>query len=291
MLPRLSAFLFLLFFGGSSASIASTPLQKISSCTLVPTKWADGDSFLVRTAAGKEYTVRLYGADCLETSVTDPSDARRLRAQRRYFGITRTDPDPGTAIRIAKGFGEKARNETKQFLASPFTIHTAFSDARGDGRYQRIYAFVVDENGRDLAAHLVSQGLARAYGVSRKSFDEASAEDYREKLSDLELRAAKQGRGVWALTDWEALPIERRQQREEEAETELAMDGQKLESGTKLNPNTAARDELMRLPGIGETFANRIISERPYEKPQDLLRVSGIGKVTLEKLRPFLTFQ
>ena len=47
------------------------PLTEIKGCTLVPTEWADGDSFLVKTPEGKEFTVRLYGADCLEWHVTD----------------------------------------------------------------------------------------------------------------------------------------------------------------------------------------------------------------------------
>lgn len=55
-----------------------------------------------------------------------------------------------------------------------------------------------------------------------------------------------------------------------------------------INPNTAARDELMKLPGVGEVTANRIIESRPYSKPEDLLEVSGIGKQTLLQLEPFL---
>lgn len=282
---------FVLIFFASLASGESKPLQKLEKCTLVPTKWADGDSFLVRTAGGVEHTVRLYGVDCLEASINNDSDARRLRAQRRYFGITRVKPDPRASIELAKSYGEKAAKETREFLQNPFTVHTGYADARGDGRYQRIYAFVVNGDGKDLAAHLVSQGLARAYGVYRSTYHGLSHEDYRENLRDLELLAAKQGRGIWALTNWEDLPGERRTQREEEAETRLAFDDSKLAAGTQLNPNTAARDELMRLPGVGETIANRIIGARPFQKQNDLLKVSGIGTITLERLAPFLVFE
>jgi len=55
-----------------------------------------------------------------------------------------------------------------------------------------------------------------------------------------------------------------------------------------LDPNTAARDDLLRLPGIGELMANRIIESRPYETIEDLLEVSGLGRKTLERLRPHL---
>ena len=70
---------------GSVSGQALTTLQK---CTLIPAAWADGDSFQVQTADGTNHTIRLYGADCIEWHVSDETVARRLRAQRRYFGIS-----------------------------------------------------------------------------------------------------------------------------------------------------------------------------------------------------------
>jgi competence protein ComEA len=132
--------------------------------------------------------------------------------------------------------------------------------------------------------------LARAFGVSRETYDGRSQDDYREHLADLELRAAKQGAGIWAETNWEKLPEERQLERQDEAEVQLALDSQPMANGQTLNPNTAARDDLMKLPGVGEALANRIIEGRPFSKPEDLLRVSGIGPATLAKLRPHLQF-
>lgn len=57
--------------------------------------------------------------------------------------------------------------------------------------------------------------------------------------------------------------------------------------------NTAGTEELTALPGIGESLARRIIAEReengPFETPEDLLRVSGIGEKKLEELRDHVT--
>ena len=263
-------------------------LTVIEGCTLVSASWADGDSFPIRTPAGEQLTVRLYGADCLEHHVRDESDARRLRSQRRHFGITAVRPEPTEAIEFAKELGRRATAKTRELLGEPFSIHTSFADARGDARFKRIYAFVHDSRGRDVAAELVSAGLARAFGVSRATPAGESADDYREHLADCELRAAKKGVGIWAFTDWDMLPAERRLDRDEERDLRRAVESGALPAGFTLDPNSASRDELLRLPGVGETLAERIIERRPYRRLTDLLEVDGIGPATYRRLKPLL---
>lgn len=263
-------------------------LIEIKNCELVRTDWADGDSFLVRSPQRGEFTVRLYGADCMEWHVTDPTDERRLREQRRYFGITYAREDTLASIQLAKGFGKAAGEEVVALLSKPFTVHTAFADARGSGKHQRSYGFVITSGGQDLAADLVSKGLARAVGVARTTYDGRSQAEYKEHLRDLELRAASRSLGIWAETNWESLPNERRQQRDEDREAAMAFDNRNFKSDEKLNPNTATRDDLMRLPGIGEVLANGIIEGRPYQRIEDLLQVPRIGTDTLEKIKPHL---
>lgn len=273
-----------------ASATPARPLEKIEKCIFVPTGWADGDSFLIRTPAGQEYTIRLYGADCMEWHVSDETDARRLRAQRRYFGITDATPKASEAIEVAKGFGKAAAESTSALLGKPFTVYTHFRDALGDGKHQRFYAFVQCDDGADLAAELVKKGLARAFGVYAEGPDGRSPAEYEKALDDLELRAAKRGLGIWSRTNWDQLPVERKAQRQDDDETSLAIGVQKLKLNETINPNTASRDQLMKLPGIKEAMANRIIQNRPYAKSEDLLEVPGIGPKKLEVIRPFLVF-
>ncbi|MBU2545309.1 helix-hairpin-helix domain-containing protein [Patescibacteria group bacterium] len=56
-------------------------------------------------------------------------------------------------------------------------------------------------------------------------------------------------------------------------------------SQEKININTATLEQLDILIGIGPTYAQRIIDNRPFSSVDDLLRVNGIGEKTLEKIK------
>jgi competence ComEA-like helix-hairpin-helix protein len=66
------------------------------------------------------------------------------------------------------------------------------------------------------------------------------------------------------------------------------------ESG-KININTATKQQLMDLPGIGEVTADRILKYREetgkFSTLKDLRAVKGISKNKLERLSPMITTQ
>lgn len=69
----------------------------------------------------------------------------------------------------------------------------------------------------------------------------------------------------------------------------------RLDVSLQIDVNTATRDELLLLPGVGPILAERIIESRrrdgPFSCHEDLRRVRGIGPKTLEKSRPLLVHQ
>ena len=55
-----------------------------------------------------------------------------------------------------------------------------------------------------------------------------------------------------------------------------------------VNINTATEQELQTIPKIGPAIAREIVRGRPYEKVEDLERVPGIGRYTLNAIRPYV---
>ena len=68
-------------------------------------------------------------------------------------------------------------------------------------------------------------------------------------------------------------------------------------SGTdgKININTASREQLMTLAGIGETKADQIIAYRTdngaFQKIEDIMQVAGIKEGLFEKIKECITVQ
>jgi competence protein ComEA len=61
----------------------------------------------------------------------------------------------------------------------------------------------------------------------------------------------------------------------------------------KIDINRAESWLLEALPGIGEALAQRIVDYRsengPFKRVEDLLRISGIGRGTLDKIEDYIT--
>lgn len=278
-IKSLSLAVVLLFIGISISHAAE--LQKITNAKLINNPANDGDSFFVE-ADGKPLHIRLYFVDCPETSVGSKNDAQRVREQMRYFGL------PGVERTIH--FGNEAKIFAENILAKPFTIHTAFASALGRSAKGRIYGFITTFDGDDFASLLVKNGFARTYGIGRETPDGVSRAEMIERLRDLEISAILKRVGIWSECNPDQIAELRSKQRSEDQELK-ELQGQvkkTLSPKNVLDLNTASKEGLQSIKGIGPVLAERIIAGRPYRAVDDLLKVKGISAKTLEKVRPYV---
>ena len=64
-------------------------------------------------------------------------------------------------------------------------------------------------------------------------------------------------------------------------------------SDGKININRATKEELMTLPGVGESRADSIIKYREqqgaFQSIEDIMQVSGIKEALFEKIKDLIT--
>ncbi len=63
----------------------------------------------------------------------------------------------------------------------------------------------------------------------------------------------------------------------------------KLAPGQKININTASKEQLDMLPGIGPVKAQAVIEGRPYKKIEDIKKVKGIKEGEFNKIKDLIT--
>lgn len=52
--------------------------------------------------------------------------------------------------------------------------------------------------------------------------------------------------------------------------------------------NSGSQEDLIKVPGIGETIAGNIIKSRPFAKPTDLVNVNGIGEAKVKSVVAYI---
>ena len=254
----------------------------MDNSVLVPNDANDGDSFHIR-ASETEYLIRLYLVDAPEI---ESVGASRLVEQADYFGVS---------VPQVIEIGRRAKQLVDQELSQPFTVATHMASGLGRSKIQRFYGFVRTKDG-DLGELLIFNGLARIHGTRGAPPGVASSAEEITRLQDLERQAKEAHRGGWDvgnMAQQKFVPLPGASSDTTTAAVSQPAQGKtgkgKLTPGSaKLDANTASKEDLERIPGVGATMAERIIEARPFKSADDLRNVKGIGEgKRYEELRPY----
>jgi competence protein ComEA len=91
------------------------------------------------------------------------------------------------------------------------------------------------------------------------------------------------------VTDTSAAASQKAASAEKSVTEKSSKTAKKLARGQRININSASKEDLQALPGIGPSKAQAVIDGRPYDKPEDIMKVKGIKQKTFDKLKDYIT--
>lgn len=190
---------------------------------------------------------------------------------------------------------------TRRFLILATVLIALFCFAA-----QGVYAAQVDINTaaqKDLES-LKGIGTAKAKKIidnrPYKSVDELSKAGLSAKEIEKLKPSITAGAPAPAKADTKPAAAEKKAEPKAKAETSKPADTKKdtkakkeaapkLAPGEKVNINTASKEKIEALPGVGPKKAQAIIDARPYKTPEDVMKVKGIKQGLYNKMKDHIT--
>ncbi|MEP1152503.1 MAG: phospholipase D-like domain-containing protein [Balneola sp.] len=147
--------------------------------------------------------------------------------------------------------------------------------------YNRFFAYVtLDREGTDVS--LNKEMLTSGFGTYSNDFRQHK--DSIAAFKQYEIEAREEKRAIWKNESKIGTKVLRAKEIDGGAAIEVVY---------PININTANQATLQLLPGIGETYASRIVDYRLENKGfssiEELLKIKGIGQKRLATIRPLIT--
>ena len=301
-----------------SALVAKAEWVELTGCRLAESAYNDGDSFHV-DYKGREYVFRLYFVDAPETSLLIPD---RVSEQAEAFKSTRED-----VLQAGKDAAAFTKKQLRGDFTVSTRWEDARGMSKGGRHYAFLETASGEDLGELLlaAGWARSYGMKAATKASsaaklQQSYDRLEKKARRagvgiwgdadgsvdlddrqpeKKASEGEEGGAFMAADVMdsALASVAVLQTEEKEDNSSAATPAPASGASPTPAHTvkssgggksKLDLNTASKEELAALPGIGEVKAAAIIAARPFAGSFDLLRVPGITPATLKEIYPFI---
>lgn len=214
----------------------------------------DGSYFEVEVMPGFGYPVRLLGVDIPSIfSGRDSSD---------YFA----GPSADYLRNILEGRKVRVRGYDGGVPESRYGAYRAYVEVDIDGTSRSLNKMI----------------LERGYGTYSVYYRQDP--DSVEQFKGYEALARQNKEGMWKSLEEVGTRVPRGDE---------ASKGDAVEVVYPININTADQATLELLPGIGETYAKRIIEYREtnsgFKTVDELINIKGIGPKRFEKLRPVVT--